>query len=129
MNRRGGWRHAPHDGGNGRDGAEEYSFSDSRHHHPRQGEAAIRHHGFLYLFHHHHRRNTQWGEHVIAPTQAAATQDRRSRARRSASRKGNGVAFPLPQFGDQDTTISNYPMINNEKFMEVRTICVKMYAL
>ena len=85
-------------------------------------------HGFLYLFHHPHRRNTQRGEHVIAPPQAAATPNRRSPAQRSASRKGNGVAFPQPQFGDQDTTISNYPMINNEKIMEVRTICVKLYA-
>ena len=66
--------------------------------------------------------------HGDGPLQAAATPNRRSPARRSASRKGNGVAFPQPQFGDQDTTISNYPMNHNEKFMEVRTICVKLYA-
>ena len=37
--RRGGCRHARHDGGDGGDGKEENSFSDCRHRHPRQGEA------------------------------------------------------------------------------------------
>ena len=46
-----------HDGGDGGGDTEENSFSDSRHRHHHQGEAAIRHHGFLYLFHHPHRRN------------------------------------------------------------------------
>ena len=53
----GGWRHAVHDGGDGGDGTEENSFSDGRHRRPRQGEAAILSHGFLYLFHHPRRRN------------------------------------------------------------------------
>ena len=44
--RRGGWRHAPHDGGDGGDDTEENSFSDNRRHRPRQGEAAIRHTAF-----------------------------------------------------------------------------------
>ena len=37
--RRGGCRHARHDGGDGGDGKEENSFSDCRHRQPRQGEA------------------------------------------------------------------------------------------
>ena len=49
--RRGGCRHAVHDGGDGGDGKEENSFSDCRHRHPRQGEADSHHHGFLYLCH------------------------------------------------------------------------------
>ena len=48
--RRGGCRHAAHDGGDGEDDTEENSFSDSRHHHPRQGEAAIRHTAFCIYF-------------------------------------------------------------------------------
>ena len=48
--RRGGCRHAVHDGGDGGDDTEEDSFSDSRHHRTRQGEAAIRH-GFSCLCH------------------------------------------------------------------------------
>ena len=48
--RRGGCRHAVHDGGDGGDDTEEDSFSDSRHHRTRQGEAASSDHGFLYLF-------------------------------------------------------------------------------
>ena len=47
--RRGGWRHAVHDGGDGGDDTEENSFSDSRYHHPRQGEADSHRHGFLCL--------------------------------------------------------------------------------
>ena len=47
--RRGGWRHAVHDGGDGGDDTEENSFSDWRHHRTHQGEAAIRRHGFLCL--------------------------------------------------------------------------------
>ena len=73
--RRGGWRHAPHDGGDGGDDTEENSFSDSRRHRPRQGEAAIHHHGFLYLFHPPRRRNKQWGEHLIAHS-ASSNSDR-----------------------------------------------------
>ena len=61
MYRRGGWRHAPHDGGDGGDDKEENSFSNSRHRHLHQGKAAIHRHGFLYLLHHPHRRN-QSGE-------------------------------------------------------------------
>ena len=49
--RRGGCRHARHDGGDGGDGKEENSFSDCRHRHPRQGEADSHSHGFLYLLH------------------------------------------------------------------------------
>ena len=49
--RRGGCRHARHDGGDGGDGKEENSFSDCRHRHPRQGEADSHRHGFLYLLH------------------------------------------------------------------------------
>ena len=49
--RRGGCRHARHDGGDGGDGKEENSFSDCRHRHPRQGEADSHSHGFLYLYH------------------------------------------------------------------------------
>ena len=49
--RRGGCRHAVHDGGDGGDGKEENSFSDCRHRHPRQGEADSHSHGFLYLLH------------------------------------------------------------------------------
>ena len=48
--RRGGCRHARHDGGDGGDGKEENSFSDCRHRHPRQGEADSHSHGFLYLY-------------------------------------------------------------------------------
>ena len=48
--RRGGYRHAAHDGGDGGDGKEENSFSDCRHRHPRQGEADSHCHGFLYLY-------------------------------------------------------------------------------
>ena len=51
--RRGGCRHAMHDGGDGGDGKEENSFSDCRHRHPRQGEADSHSHGFLYLLHPH----------------------------------------------------------------------------
>ena len=46
----GGWRHSVHDGGDGGDGTEENSFSDGRHRHPRQGEAAIRHTAFCIYF-------------------------------------------------------------------------------
>ena len=49
--RRGGCRHAVHDGGDGGDCKEEYSFSDCRHRHPRQGEADSHRHGFLCLCH------------------------------------------------------------------------------
>lgn len=49
--RRGGCRHARHDGGDGGDGKEENSFSDCRHRQPRQGEADSHSHGFLYLYH------------------------------------------------------------------------------
>ena len=49
--RRGGCRHAVHDGGDSGDDTEENSFSDSRHHQPHQGEADSHRHGFLYLFH------------------------------------------------------------------------------
>lgn len=45
--RRGGCRHAVHDGGDGGDGKEENSFSDCRHRQPRQGEADSHRHGFL----------------------------------------------------------------------------------
>ena len=45
--RRGGCRHAQHDGGDGGDDKEENSFSDCRHRHPRQGEADSHRHGFL----------------------------------------------------------------------------------
>ena len=48
--RRGGCRHARHDGGDGGDGKEENSFSDCRHRHPRQGEADSHRHSFLYLY-------------------------------------------------------------------------------
>ena len=48
--RRGGCRHAVHDGGDGGDGKEENSFSDCRHRHPHQGEADSHRHGFLYLY-------------------------------------------------------------------------------
>ena len=48
--RRGGWRHAPHDGGDGGDDTEENPFSDSRRHRPRQGEAAIHHTAFCIYF-------------------------------------------------------------------------------
>ena len=48
--RRGGCRHARHDGGDGGDGKEENSFSDCRHRHPRQDEADSHSHGFLYLY-------------------------------------------------------------------------------
>ena len=48
--RRGGCRHARHDGGDSGDGKEENSFSDCRHRHPRQGEADSHRHGFLYLY-------------------------------------------------------------------------------
>ena len=48
--RRGGWRHAVHDGGDGGDGTEENSFSDGRHHRTHQGEAAIRHTAFCIYF-------------------------------------------------------------------------------
>ena len=48
--RRGGCRHAVHDGGDGGDGKEENSFSNCRHCHPRQGEADCHRHGFLYLY-------------------------------------------------------------------------------
>ena len=65
----------PHDGGDGGDDKEENSFSDNRRHRPRQGEAAIRHHGFLYLFHPPRRRNKQWGEHLIAHS-ASSNSDR-----------------------------------------------------
>ena len=47
--RRGGCRHAAHDGGDGGDDTEENSFSDWRHHRTHQGEADSRHHGFLCL--------------------------------------------------------------------------------
>jgi len=46
----GGCRHAVHDGGDGGGDTEENSFSDSRHHHPRQGEADSHSHGFLCLY-------------------------------------------------------------------------------
>ena len=49
--RRGGWRHAPYDGGDGGDDTKENSFSDGRHRHPRQGEADSHRHGFLCLCH------------------------------------------------------------------------------
>ncbi len=49
--RRGGCRHARHDGGDGGDRKEENSFSDCRHRQPRQGEADSHSHGFLYLLH------------------------------------------------------------------------------
>ena len=49
--RRGGCRHARHDGGDGGDGKEENSFSDCRHRQPRQGEVDSHSHGFLYLYH------------------------------------------------------------------------------
>ena len=49
--RRGGCRHAVHDGGDGGDDTEEDSFSDSRHHRTRQGEADSHRHGFLCLSH------------------------------------------------------------------------------
>ena len=49
--RRGGCRHARHDGGDSGDGKEENSFSDCRHRHPRQGETDSHSHGFLYLYH------------------------------------------------------------------------------
>ena len=50
MNRRGGWRHAPHDGGDDGDGTEENSFSDCRHRQPQKGEADNSRHGFLCLY-------------------------------------------------------------------------------
>ena len=49
--RRGGCRHAVHDGGDGGDDTEEDSFSDSRHHRTRQGEADSHRHGFSCLCH------------------------------------------------------------------------------
>ena len=49
--RRGGCRHARHDGGDSGDGKEENSFYDCRHRHPHQGEADSHSHGFLYLLH------------------------------------------------------------------------------